>query len=212
MLEHGALKPKNNGLGFGVGKEPLVSLFASHGCNITATDLEFGKDNQPEMLRELNSYEICEPVEFHKLLTIEYINMNHIPDRYLNHFDFTWPTCAFEHLGSIEQGKQFIIKQMGCLKPGGVSIHTSEYNLSSNEDTIDNGPTVLFRRKDVENLVNSLTNEGHLIQMDYSVGNRPIESRVDYSPYRSSPHIRLKIGQYVSTSFGLIIKKDGIHG
>lgn len=219
MLEHGVLMPNKKGLGFGVGTEPLVSLFASHGCEIIATDLEYEKAKssgwvetiQPRMISELNSRGICETEQFKKLVTFEYADMNHLSDKYLNRFDFIWSVCAFEHLGLIELGKQFIINQMNCLKPGGISIHTTEFNLSSNEDTIDNGPIVLYRRKDIEELVQTLKNKGYSIEIDYSVGNGPIESYVDVPPYTHFPHLRLKIYQYVSTSLGLIIKKSEVH-
>src|SRR5262245_17988237 len=38
LAERGMLAPGRRGLGFGVGKEPLVALFASHGCEAVATD------------------------------------------------------------------------------------------------------------------------------------------------------------------------------
>jgi hypothetical protein len=38
LYERGVLAPGRRGLGFGVGKEPLVALFASYGCEIVATD------------------------------------------------------------------------------------------------------------------------------------------------------------------------------
>lgn len=39
LYDNKMLVPGKSGLGFGVGKEPLASLFASDGCRITATDL-----------------------------------------------------------------------------------------------------------------------------------------------------------------------------
>ncbi len=41
LWEAGMLDAGKRGLGFGVGKEPLVALFAALGCNITATDSVF---------------------------------------------------------------------------------------------------------------------------------------------------------------------------
>ena len=46
LFERGMLRPGRRGLGFGVGKEPLVALFASMGVEVLATDLD------PERARE----------------------------------------------------------------------------------------------------------------------------------------------------------------
>lgn len=214
LLEHGVLKPNKKGVGFGVGAEPLVSLFASHECEVIGTDIEFEKipgrvESFREQIRsELEYRNICEPEKIITLITLEYADMNHLSDKYFNRFDFTWSVSSFEHLGSIALGKQFILNQTNCLRPGGIAIHTTEFNLSSNEDTLDNGPIVLFRRKDIEDLVQTLKDRGYSIEIDYSIGNGRIESYVDVHPYTHFPHIRLKIYQYVSTSLGLIIKKN----
>ena len=40
LSERDMLRPGRRGLGFGVGREPLVPLFAALGCEIVATDLE----------------------------------------------------------------------------------------------------------------------------------------------------------------------------
>ena len=38
LRERGLLGPGRRGLGFGVGQEPLVALFAAQGCDVVATD------------------------------------------------------------------------------------------------------------------------------------------------------------------------------
>ena len=38
LRERGMLAPGRSGLGFGVGQEPLVALFADAGCDVVATD------------------------------------------------------------------------------------------------------------------------------------------------------------------------------
>jgi 2-polyprenyl-3-methyl-5-hydroxy-6-metoxy-1,4-benzoquinol methylase len=39
LHQQGVLRPGSRGLGFGVGQEPLVALFASLGCSVVATDM-----------------------------------------------------------------------------------------------------------------------------------------------------------------------------
>lgn len=218
LLENGVLQPNKRGLGFGVGKEPLASLFASHGCQITATDLHseqaaqlgwIASNQHSNQLSDLNERGICDPKLFKKLVSFEFLNMNHIPGNLTNAYDFTWSSCSFEHCGSIELGKQFIVNQMECLKPGGIAVHTTEFNLSSNEETIETGTLVLFRKKDIEWMVHTLKAAGHQIEMDYSIGTGPIESYIDVPPYTNDYHLRLSILQFTSTSVGLIIRKAG---
>lgn len=216
LLERGMLEPNMSGLGFGVGKEPLVSLFASHGCHITATDLDVERakaqgwvdsNQHSNSLADLNKWGICHPEQFGKLVTFENLDMNKLSDKYYNRFDYTWSSCSFEHLGSLKLGKLFIINQMKCLRPGGVAIHTTEFNLSSNRETIDHSVTVLFRKQDIDWMVDTLWAEGHSIEVDYTIGTGPLEAYVDLPPYRNDVHLRLMIDRFVTTSVGLIITK-----
>lgn len=216
LSENGLLIPGSKGLGFGVGKEPLVSLFASHGCQVTATDLDLesaqaagwaSSDQHAAGIDCLNEYGLCDPTGFNKLVTYENVDMNRIPDKYANLFDFTWSSCAFEHCGSIELGKEFLARQMECLKPGGIAVHTTEYNLSSNEDTQEQGGLVIFRKRDIEDIVQTTRELGYEIEIDLDPGTQMGNSCVDLPPYTHNPHLRLQILNWVSTSIGLIIKK-----
>jgi hypothetical protein len=114
---------------------------------------------------------------------------------------------VFEHCGSIEQGKSFILNQMKCLRPGGVAIHTTEYNLSSNHSTVEDGGTVLYRQSDIEWMVSALREAGHSITIDFTPGREMVESYVDLPPYKLQPHLRLLLADYVCTSIGLIITR-----
>lgn len=127
----------------------------------------------------------------------------------LSGFDFNWSSCSFEHLGSIDLGIRFLENQMKTLKPGGLAVHTTEYNLSSENETVEvDSNTVIFRRKDLEALANWVVREGHEIErLDFSLGNHSSDFHVDTPPYASAPHIRLLLSGYVVTSVGLIIKK-----
>jgi len=216
LLERGMLQPDKWGLGFAVGKEPLTAAFATHGCRITSTDLDLDKATElgwPQTnqhcssLQDLNERGICDPQLFERLVTFKYMDMNNIDPAEFNRYDFTWSSCAFEHCGSIELGKQFIINQLNCLKPGGIAVHTTEYNLSSNEKTIETKHIVLFRKKDLEWMVDNLRSLGHSIEIDFTIGNGPIES-IEAQPTDTDNHLRLKFGKYVTTSIGLIITKS----
>ncbi|WP_028987875.1 hypothetical protein [Thermicanus aegyptius] len=217
LLERGMLIPGNHGLGFGVGREPLPALFASHGCKITATDLPVhkaveqgwvGSNQHTSDVEGLNERGLCPPDDFARLVFFQPLDMNEIDESYYGKYDFTWSSCAFEHCGSIELGKRFIINQAKCLKPGGTAVHTTEFNLSSNDKTIGTGPVVLFRKQDIESMAEELNKSGYSMEVDFTVGTLPLERYIDFPPYHEDYHLKLLIGGYVSTSIGLIITRD----
>lgn len=214
LADNDMLRPGTTGLGFGVGKEPLVPLFASLGSRIVATDQSpetagaagWSDSNQfAGELAALNDKAICEPGQFEKLVSFRTVDMREVPTD-LREFDFTWSSCALEHLGSIETGLAFVIEQMQCLRPGGIAVHTTEFNVSSLSDTIASGPTVLFRRRDLEKLAKRLKSRGHQITLDFTLGATEADLHVDSPPW-SGAHLRLAHDGYVITSFGLVIRK-----
>lgn len=215
LSERDLLKSGVSGLGFAVGTEPLASKFCSLGASVMATDVaadiadEKGwvdTNQHASSLESLNSRNLCEPTTFAERCTFRSVDMNHIPDD-LGTYDFIWSSCALEHLGSLELGEQFIYNSLKCLKPGGFAVHTTEYNCSSNSDTIKTGGTVLYRKKDIQNIVANLQKEGHLIEMDFATGDMPEDDFIDVPPYKHNPHLKLKFAKYVITSAGLIIQK-----
>jgi hypothetical protein len=221
LYENNLLRPGTLGLGFGVGKEPLPALMAKYGCRVIATDIDVTRagnagwvssNQHSKSTSDLNERGICERDTFNSLVSFQATDMNSIDPRLKSmSFDFVWSCCAIDHLGSIELGARFIKETLTLLKSGGMSIHTTEYNVSSNIDTLDNQGVVLFRRKDIESLVNDLRSEGHEICFNPHTGNGCIDKLLDTPPYRDHHHLKLVIGQYASTSIGLIIKKAGLH-
>jgi SAM-dependent methyltransferase len=216
LSERDLLRPGRTGVGFGVGKEPLVALFAASGCDVVATDAppEVAEatgwtDSSVEWaggLAGLNDDGLCPPDQFAEHVRYRHVDMNALP-KDLRDFDFSWSSCAFEHLGSLAAGADFVVAQMRCLKPGGIAVHTTEYTVSSNTDTIETGGTVLYRRRDIEALVERLQRAGHTIDVDYTEGTTPEDLHVDTPPYTNT-HLRTTLGEYVTTSLALIIEKS----
>jgi glycosyltransferase involved in cell wall biosynthesis/SAM-dependent methyltransferase len=217
LFERGYLREGLSAVGFGVGKEPLVSYFASCGVKVLATDLDLNKaqelgwvssDQHSDNLSGLNERALCDSDKFNDLARFQTVDMNHIP-KDIGAFDFCWSSCAFEHLGSIRKGLDFVMNSARLLKPGGVAVHTTEYNVTSNSKTLDNNPSfVIFRRCDIELLVDELKFEGFEVDpIDFSSGEDGLERYVDLPPYLDEPHLRLQLaGEYVSTSLGVIIR------
>jgi SAM-dependent methyltransferase len=219
LYERGSLQSGKRGLVFGVGKEPLPSLFASLGCNIVATDLSLDEateqgwcDNIQHIeskTEELNERHLCSPDIFAKNVTYREVNMNNIPTD-LKEFDFCWSSCALEHIGGIENGLRFIENSVKTLKPGGIAVHTTEYNLFSIDETLESKGLSLFRRKDIEDVIERLVSNGHYVwPMNWHIGKSLVDNFVDLPPYHKKRmnHLRILISRYPCTSIGLIIKR-----
>jgi SAM-dependent methyltransferase len=214
LEERGVLRPGARGLGFGVGQEPLTALFASMGCEIVATDLDVGSADQAgwvdtnqhaSRLDDLNAAGLCPPEVFARNVSFRTVDMNKIPDD-LRNFDFTWSSCAFEHLGSIARGQAFVLAQMRCLRPGGVGVHTTELNVSSADRTIDFAHTVLFRQRDIERLARVVQTSGDRIELSFDPGTSDADLHVDHPPY-TEVHLKVGYEGFTTTSLGLIIEK-----
>jgi SAM-dependent methyltransferase len=214
LHERGMLEPGRRGLGFGVGREPLTALFASLGAEIVASDLDVeaataagwvATEQHAQALADLNGG-LCDPDQFAKLVEFRVVDMNDIPDDLVG-FDFTWSACVIEHMGSIGHAQEFILEQMRCLRPGGVAVHTTEFNASSDTRTVDWEPTVLLCRHHIEWLVRRLRSEGHSVEVDYSTGTSEADLHVDEPPFTNT-HLKVRVGEHATTSFGLIIEKS----
>lgn len=210
------LQPGMRGLGFAVGQEPLTALFASMGARILATDLytrdalERGwieTDQHADGFSAINKKGLCGERQFRERVHFKFADMNRIGPELHGGFDFLWSSCAFEHLGSLEHGKQFVLNAMDCLKPGGVAVHTTEYNVSSSLSTVEEGETVLYRNGDIRDLVGRLRRAGHHIEVDYDPGRGAADAFIDAPPYAHATHLKLRIGEYTATSIGLIVTK-----
>jgi len=212
----GAIQPGARGVGFGVGRERFPSLFAKHGCKVLATDAppdassagwtETGQHSSS--VDELFFPGIVSEEAFRENVRFEFCDMNAIGDS-VRDYDFCWSSCSFEHLGSIENGLDFVLNSVEtALKVGGVACHTSELNLSSNDKTLDGGATVLFRRRDVEKLIERLEGRGHKVKpLPIEPGKSFIDFLVDLPPYSSDLSLRLNLAEYVTTSFGIVVTR-----
>jgi tetratricopeptide (TPR) repeat protein len=216
LFERGLLASGSRGLGFGVGGEPFSAYFASQGCWILATDMAVDSAvvaGWTELAEHaagkeaLRCPQLCADAIFERNVDFRVVDMNAVPND-LAGFDFCWSACALEHLGSIEQGLRFIERSLEPLKPGGYAVHTTEFNLSSNDDTLKDGRTVLFRRRDFEALTQKLQAAGHEVApFDFDPGWGKVDRYIDVPPYLEEPHLKLALEGYATTSIGLIVRK-----
>jgi hypothetical protein len=220
FIEHklkaaGMLAEDKSGLCFGAGQEPLPALFAAKGCTIHATDApaeiigekwtatkEFSRG-----IEDMSYRGMIDEETFFKRVSYSTADMNHIPSD-LTDFDFCWSACCLEHLGSIDLGLEFIANSLKTLKIGGISVQTTELNLSSSDETVETGETVLYRRRDLEAFIERMRDEGHEVEaLTVSPPATPIDHHVDVPPYSQNPHLKLLLGQYVTTSVGIVIRR-----
>jgi hypothetical protein len=212
------LKPGRRGLGFGVGREPVVSGFAARGVEVTATDLAPDAQEATAWVRSaqhasnidgLLNPKVCDPDDFRRLVSWRPVDMRDIP-KDLEGYDFCWSTCAFEHLGSLENGLDFVEASVGTLRPGGIAVHTTEFNVSSNDATLETGATVVYREKDLTAFRDKMEAKGHEVAaFDFHRGVGVLDEYVDVPPFAEEPVLRFTLGTFTLTSVGIVIRAGG---
>ena len=218
LFQRNCLEAGQRGIGFGVGGEPLTALFASNGCDVLATDLSADQQAAAGWIKSgqhardlafLRKPEVCDDEMFTARVRFLALDMNDIPTNLDGQFDFCWSSCALEHLGSLEQGWRFVERAMALLKTGGIAVHTTEYNMQSNVDTLETPMLSLYRRCDVESLAARLETAGNTLEpVNWERGLGYADGYVDLPPFsRTQLHLRLKIASYTCTSLGLVIRK-----
>ena len=218
LEERGMLTPGRKGIGFAVGREPLSSLFAARGVELVASDFH-GETANPtwdrtgqlgDSLIKIHWPAILSFKNFRARVDYKNIDMRDLTQIPCKTYDFSWSSCSFEHLGSLEAGFQFLMKSLECLKPGGVAVHTTEFNVSSNEETLETGDSVVYRKKDIESFDRRLRKVGCGIEaLNFDAGCEQHDLAFDYPPFYSHcrQHLKLQIGEYICTSLILIIWK-----
>lgn len=215
----GMLAPGRKALVFAAGQEPLISYFASKGVHVLATDMDFRDAKKKGWVHtnqhSASRYQLYRPwmlskEDFDQRVKFQTMDMNSIDTSLYGEFDFVWSTCSLEHVGSIALGKLFALRSALLLKRGGIAVHTTEFTLNSNSHTVEQGPTVLWRRSDVEELRADLRGFGFDVQgMCLASGSDPVDQMIDLPPYRSHNHMRLKLGEHIVTSVAWTSRRVG---
>lgn len=220
LKDHNMLKEGKRGLGFAVGEEPLASYFASKKVSVLASDLgienetaEIWKESRQNASGDINKIwkeNIISRNQFDKYVKYMDLDMNHIPDD-IGEYDFCWSSCAIEHVGGLDLSKQFLKNMIKVLKPGGVAVHTTEFNLWSNDDTEKNGYSVIYRKKDLEEIAEWLKTQGCKMELSFKREPSNVNMFLPMPPYESDDmrdHLNLMVGGFASTSYGIVIIKE----
>jgi hypothetical protein len=148
---------------------------------------------------------VCREEQLREHVALRAVDMTNIPADLVG-FDFVWSSCALEHLGSIELGLSFVEQAMNCLRPGGLAVHTTEFNVDSDDATVEEGATVAFRTRDLTELERRLTRRGHAMA-PFTMGERlgVLDDLVDVPPlqYRS---LLIRLGNFRITSAIVVVE------
>jgi hypothetical protein len=138
-------------------------------------------------------------------------------------FDACWSLAVAGHQGSIAAGSAFVTGSLKPLRVGGVAVHTFDFNFGSDEATLDNWPSVLFRRSDIAALAAALEKRGHdVAPLDFDVGRQALDRFIDLPPFEPAGsetlraqwvgltqgvHLKASIDGFATTSYGLIVRR-----
>ncbi len=225
LQERGMLAEGRRGCGFAVGREPLASLFANRGVEILGTDLGVAAGNSTAAwdatgqhaasLDALHWPGLIDRADFDARVRFMPQDMRALRPAELGTFDFLWSSCSLEHLGTLEAGIQFVLRSSELLRPGGIAVHTTEFNLSARDNTVSVGDNVLYRGRDIDDLAHRLRLIGCAMErFDDFAGTDAEDIDYDYEPFytHGRQHLKLMLSGHVSTSCLLIITKGRYPG
>jgi 2-polyprenyl-3-methyl-5-hydroxy-6-metoxy-1,4-benzoquinol methylase len=205
LATEGLVVPGSRAIGFGCGAERIPALLASRGVSVLASDLP--GPAPAERLEAMFDARVIHREDYDSLVGFHPIDMNDLPDGLDGQFDCLWSSSAMQHLGSIRRGMEFVERSLAALRPGGLAVHTTEFNLDSNEATVQTPDLSVFRRRDIEALASRLIARGHeVLPINLHPGHEKEDEVIDLPPY-GLPHLKLIIGRHILTSFGLAVRK-----
>lgn len=214
-------------LGFGVGREPLPAWFVGQGCDVLATDKpeantlagwkatgQHAADHaQLGRLGYVSETEMIERCEYR---AIDMVNLLPRTDILRGEFDFTYSCGSFEHIGGAHAGLLFFALQMHALRPGGIAVHTTEYEYEyspADLPPLDTPDLSLYRAEDISRLAVSLAAQGDLLlPLDAAQGTEPWDLYIDTPPYSPDAisHLNIElVGGRRTTSIALIAIRGG---
>jgi hypothetical protein len=206
----GMISPECRGLGIGCTRERIPALLASRGVQVLATGTPSDDAQAPEK-RALDFFypEVIALEDFEQFVTFREMDPGALPPDFAGRFDFCWSMATAERRGTLDQAMEFVEASLETLRPGGLAVHTTEFNLGSNEETAESGQVVVLRRRDIEALAARLIARGHeVLPINLHPGHEPADELIDAPPY-GLPHLKLQAGGHTLTSIGIVVRKAG---
>lgn len=216
LHREGLLTPGRRAIVFGCGRERIPAYLAHHGVEVLATDAPAEKTasqgwastgQYAARAADLFVPDLIEREQFDRLVSFRPVDMNRIPPDLAGQFDACWSTCSLEHLGSLRHGLEFIENSLSVLRPGGIAVHTTEFNLISNDKTLDAPGLCVYRRRDMEELAARLIANGHgVLPLNFHPGEEELDEVIDVPPY-ALPHLKLELRDMTCTSIGFAVRR-----
>lgn len=205
-------------ISFGSGIEPLPSWFALMDSTVLITDVkpanerlrnqwvQTGQHCGGDVMRCYKPNVCPDKSMFKKNASFRYVDMRAIPSD-LRGFDVCWSMGSLEHLGSPEAGLDFIVNSLDVLKPGGIAVHTTEYNKQPPNERLDIVDTVFYGAADLIALRDKLEAAGHKVApLILNPGDGWLDKLV--TPVEcSDPHVSFAWNGIVVTSAVMVIQK-----
>jgi len=216
LRREGLLTAGRRAIVFGCGRERIPAYLARHGVEVLATDAPPDESNNQgwastaqyaAQAADLYVNGLLPREEFDRLVSFRPVDMNAIPADLDGQFDACWSTCSLEHLGSLKHGLDFIESSLAVLRPGGIAVHTTEFNLGSNDKTLESPGLSVYRRRDIEELAARLVAQGHdVLPLNFHPGDEQLDEVIDVPPY-GEPHLKLKVQDMTCTSIGFAVRR-----
>lgn len=202
------LSPNAVALGIGSGHEHILYFLANKISRVVATDLYEGdfvdKEGSPIML---HTPEMFAPFHYRK----EHLKVLSMDARKLDFpsdaFDFVFSFSSIEHFGGHREAAMALREMARVLKPGGISVITTELILNRLGTGRD-----FFRRQEIEPLFTHATGF-ELVgeRIDYRIERRFLRHPMEF-PYEPTgkPCVVLRKGLTLFTSIALFLRKPAV--
>jgi hypothetical protein len=89
-----------------------------------------------------------------------------------------------------------------------VAVHTTELELTERAKTAEYGNIVVYRASDLDAFAGEVRDRGFSIETNWYVAMETAADRwIAHHPYDDPAHLKLVIGDSVSTSVGILIRR-----
>ncbi len=152
-------------IGLGVTRERIPALLASRGVEVMA----MGRPGAvpPEEARggyHLFFPEVVRLDDFDLLVHFAEADLKNPELDLGGPYDMCWSCAMAQHMGRMDRVLGLVEGSLNLLKPGGAAVHTMDFNIGSDADTVDGRELSIPRRRDIECLIARLVRAGHEVQ------------------------------------------------
>ena len=209
MNQLGYLRPENNCLSIGAGREPVLYYLAHKMAKIVGIDIYEGQylggeDETDVMVHPAKYAPFVYPEENLELVQMDALNLT-FPD---NHFDVIFSASSIEHFGNPRQIARSIAEMERVLKPGGLCVITTELALNRIAGDIPN--TRIFRLQELLDMFEQAGFQLDTAPVDIAIEDNWLNDWVKLpQEIHKRPHAVLRYLRTVFTSVALSFTKPG---